>query len=79
MLEIYFFTCFMHRRTHGLQTYGRRPWLIVLVNLDYSFNVHAWLPLRVSILCRTLMLLPIAGTKVADWLLHVRGFIQYAN
>ena len=25
-----------------------RPWLIVLVNLGYSFNVHAWLPLRVA-------------------------------
>ena len=30
-----------HRRTHGLQTYVRRPWLIVSVNLEYSFNVHA--------------------------------------
>ena len=30
-----------YRRTHGLQTYVRRPWLIVSVNLGYSFNVHA--------------------------------------
>ena len=30
-----------YRRTHGLQTYVQRPWLIVSVNLAYSFNVHA--------------------------------------
>ena len=39
---------FAHRRTHDLQTYVQRPWLIVSVNLGYSFNVHAWLPLRVA-------------------------------
>ena len=32
---------YTHRRTHGLQTYVQRPWLIVSVNLGYSFNVHA--------------------------------------
>ena len=30
-----------HRRIHGPQTYVRRPWLIVSVNIGYSFNVHA--------------------------------------
>ena len=30
-----------HRRANGLQTYVRRSWLIVSVNLGYSFNVHA--------------------------------------
>ena len=30
-----------HRSTHGPQTYVRRPWLIVLIKLGYSFNVHA--------------------------------------
>ena len=30
------------------KTYVRRPWFIVLVNLGYSFNVHARLPLRVA-------------------------------
>ena len=29
-----------HHRTHGPQTYVRRLWLIVLVNLGYSFNVQ---------------------------------------
>ena len=38
-----------HRRTHGPETYVRKPWLIVLVNLGYSFNVHASLPLCVAI------------------------------
>ena len=28
-------------RTHGPQTYVRSPWLIMLLNLGYSFNVHA--------------------------------------
>ena len=37
-----------HRRIHGPQTYVRKPWLIVSVNLAYSFNVYAWLPLRVA-------------------------------
>ena len=31
----------IHRRTQGPQTYARGPWLIVLVNLGYSFNDHA--------------------------------------
>ena len=30
-----------HRRIRGPQTYVRRPWLIVSVNIGYSFNVHA--------------------------------------
>ena len=30
------------------KTYVRRPWLIVSINIGYSFNVHAWLPLRVA-------------------------------
>ena len=34
----------MHRHTHSPQTYVQRLWLIVLVNLRYSFNDHAWLP-----------------------------------
>ena len=38
-----------HRRTHGPQTYIRRLWLIVLVNLYQSFNVRAWIPLCVAI------------------------------
>ena len=37
-----------HRHTHNPQTYVRRLWLIVLVNLGYSFSVHAWLPLCVA-------------------------------
>ena len=37
-----------HRRTHGLQTYIRRQWLIASVNLGYQFNVHAGLPLCVA-------------------------------
>ena len=48
------------------KTYVRRPWLIVSVNLGYSFNVHAWLPLRVatSKQWRTRMLLPNAGSGI---------------
>ena len=65
-----------HRCTHGLKTYVRRPWLIVLGNLGYSMFMpdcpSAW-----SALWRTRMLLPNAGRKIADWLL--RGFIQCAN
>ena len=34
--------------TCGPQTYVCRLWLIVLVNLGYSFNFHASLPLRVA-------------------------------
>ena len=26
----------------------RRPWLIMSINLRYSFNVHAWLPFRMA-------------------------------
>ena len=37
-----------HHHTHGPQTYVRGPWLIVLENLGYSFNVQAWLPLCVA-------------------------------
>ena len=37
-----------HRCTHGPQTYVPRSWLIVLVNLGYSFNVHVRLPLCVA-------------------------------
>ena len=69
-----------HRRIHSPQTYVRRPWLIVLVNLGYSFNVHACLPLCVAISqhCEeTRMLLPNAGRKIADWL--SRSFIQCGN
>ena len=35
--------------TYGPQNYIWRPWLIVLVNLWYSFNVHARLPLCMAI------------------------------
>ena len=28
----------------------RRPWLMMSVNLGYSFNVHAWLPLCVAMI-----------------------------
>ena len=30
-----------HSHTHGPQTYVRRLWFIVSVNLGYSFSVHA--------------------------------------
>ena len=40
---------FYQRRTHGPQTYVRRPWLVVLVNLGYSFYVNAWLLLCVAL------------------------------
>ena len=35
-------------RAHDVQTYVRMPWLIVFVNIGYSFNVHARLPLCVA-------------------------------
>ena len=38
-----------HRRSHSPETYVRKPWLIVMVKLGYSFNVHASLPLCVVI------------------------------
>ena len=65
-----------HRHTHHPQTYVRKPWLIVLENLGYSSNVHAWLPLYESALWRTQMLLTNAGRKIPDWLC---GYIQCAN
>ena len=34
-------THYPHHRIHGPQTYVRRQWLIVSVNLGYPFNVHA--------------------------------------
>ena len=59
-----------HRRIHGPQTYVQIPWLIVSVNIGYSFNVNAWMPLRVAMIkhCETRMLLPNAGKRIIDWL-----------
>ena len=37
------------RGTHGPRTYVPRLWLIDLVKLGYSFNVHAWLPFCIAI------------------------------
>ena len=78
--SVLFFTYL--RRTHALQTYTRRWWFIVLVNLWYSFNISipdcpsAWL--WVSIVKNPDALkFPNTGKKIADWLLG--GSIQCAN
>ena len=60
----------MEIHTHGSQTYVQKEWLIVLVNIGYSFNVHAWLPLYMAIWIVIMKNTnaPSEGWKVDSWL-----------
>ena len=75
----YWYISHYHRHTHNLQTYVRRPWLIVLLTrifIQCSCLIASPRGYE-SALWRTQMLLPNAGRKIPDWLSC--GFIQCAN